>query len=213
MPATASELNIWRAQLDEESWPTASRLPAEERERAEALVAAGARRRWVAARWALRAVLGHHLEREPASIDLVVGERGKPRLADPASALRFNLSHSGALALIAVAWGVEVGVDVERIKPRGDVVRLARRALAPAEAEAVAVAPAATRLDVFHAAWTRREAIAKCAGTGLGAPPPEIPIAVAPLAVAPGFAAAVAVAAEEMPPLRYLDARAQTVAP
>ncbi len=152
---------------------------------------------------ALRRVLAHYLDEEPAAIELRLGEHGKPALADPVASLRFNISHSGGLVLIAIAQDREVGVNVERIDPRRDVLRLSKRTLDPAAAAAVRAAPAGDRPAVFHQAWARREAIAKCHGVGLRAPLPATPVAVSTLEVGPGFAAAVAVAGESMPPLRF----------
>jgi 4'-phosphopantetheinyl transferase len=156
---------------------------------------------------ALRRLLGRYLDADPHEIELRAGKHGKPRLADPAAGLRFNLSHSGGIALIAVAFGVEVGVDVERIRPRRNLLRLAERALDPAAAAAVRAASPERRLAAFHAAWTRREAIAKCRGVGLWAPLPTTPVSLSPLDAGPGFAAALAVAGEAMPPVRLLALR------
>ncbi len=172
-------LDLWHARLDTGEWPSAEALPATERERAAQIARPGARERWVASRWALRSVLSRYLDREPAEIELGFGERGKPMLADPDAPLRFNLSHSGELALIAVAREREVGVDVQLVGAR------------PAE---------------FYAEWTRREAIAKCHGAGLWAPLPDSPVAVAPLDAGAGFAAAVAVLGADVPPLRHFVA-------
>lgn len=154
---------------------------------------------------ALRRLLALYLEAEPGAIELARDEGGKPRLADPGAALRFNLSHSGGLALIALAAGREVGVDIERVQPRRNLLRLAERALDPGAAAAVRHAPAAERTNTFHAAWTRREAIAKCHGTGLWRPLPQGPVAVERLDAPPGFAAALAVAGPEMPPVRRFE--------
>lgn len=153
-------------------------------------------------RRALRAVLAHYLEEDPAGIELRRGEHGKPELADPSSPLRFNLSHSGVLALVAVTHERQVGVDVERIDSSRDVLRLAGRALDPAAAAAVRAAPPKERAVAFHEAWARREAIAKCLGTGLAAPLPPAPVAVTALDAGPGYAAALAVAGNNLPPLR-----------
>jgi 4'-phosphopantetheinyl transferase len=177
--AATTELHVWQARLDSGEWLPAGDLPTAERDRAAALRRPEARERWVAARWALRSVLGHYLEREPAEIELRFGDRGKPMLAEAGASLRFNLSHSGEQALIAVTSGREVGVDVQRIASK------------PAE---------------YYAAWTRREAIAKCLGTGLWAPLPDTPVAVSALDAGAGFAASVAVAADELPPLRRFAA-------
>jgi 4'-phosphopantetheinyl transferase len=180
-----TELHVWRARLDSDRWPTASELPAEERERAASMSRAEARGRWVSARWALRGVLGRYLEREPAAIELRFGERGKPLLAESDASLCFNLSHSGELALIAISEQREVGVDVQLIGAR------------PAP---------------FYTEWTRREAIAKCHGTGLWAPLPDDTVSVVELDADPGYAAAVAIAGEPMPPLRHFETEPQVAA-
>lgn len=174
-----AELHLWQARLDTDGWPSVDELPSGERDRATRLIRPEARKRWVAARWALRGVLGRYLEREPAEIELRFGSRGKPMLLASEESLRFNLSHSGELALIAVASRREVGVDIERIRSK----------------------PAA-----YYTAWTRREAIAKCHGVGLWAPLPDSPVAAVSFDAGPGFAASVAVAGDEVPPLRQFVA-------
>ena len=68
----------------------------------------------------------------------------------------FSLSHSGALAVIALA-DVPVGTDAERDRPTGEALRL--RVLTEGE-----------RADGFRDPlffWTRKEAALKCLGTGL----------------------------------------------
>ncbi|MFT3864560.1 MAG: 4'-phosphopantetheinyl transferase superfamily protein [Solirubrobacterales bacterium] len=121
-------------------------------------------------------------------------EAGKPRLAEDPPRLSFNLSHSGGLALIAIApGGVEVGVDVERLRPRRDLVRLAERWLPEDDAGAVAAAAPGAREAVFYAAWTRHEARVKCLGTGLAGPPPGPEVVAVQLKADDGYAAAVAV--------------------
>jgi len=144
-----------------------------------------------AARAALREILAGYLhESDP---ELVVAPNGKPGLATAPERLSFNLSHSGALALIAIAPGdVEVGVDVERIRPRRDLVRLAKRWLATADAATVAAAPDDERVAAFYAAWTRHEARVKCTGAGLSGPPPGPEVEAFQLQVGDGYAAAVA---------------------
>jgi 4'-phosphopantetheinyl transferase len=199
-PALAAEMHVWCAELD-----CADRaldlLPADERERAAGMRLARVRGRWIAARRALRLVLSRYLDEDPAKIELRLGSRGKPELAAPASPLRFNLSHSGGLALVAVALDREVGVDVEAIKPRRRMTELARRALSVEAAEAVRAASPEAQAVIFHDAWVQREAIAKCLGVGLGAPLPADPVAVTSLDAGHGYAAAIAVAAEAMAPL------------
>lgn len=196
------ELHIWCADLDAPGWPSASGLPADERARANRFLRTDARLQWVTARWALRMVLSRYLDQEPAEIKLARGEHGKPCLAEEPERLEFNLSHSGAIALIAVCDSCAVGVDVEKIEMRGDLAELAERAMQPEDAAAVRAESGAARVTAFHERWSRHEATLKCLGHGLSAPRGDAPVAVQSLEVDPGYAAAVAVAGEEMPPLR-----------
>jgi 4'-phosphopantetheinyl transferase len=144
-------------------------------------------------REALREILSRYLGEEPAAISLRLAEGGKPELAEPGSELRFNLSHSGELALVAVALGREVGVDVERIDRRRDVLKLAERWLGADAAAAVRAAPAQERIEVFYAAWTRHEALVKCIGTSVFAHFAATSISTASLPIDRGYAAALAV--------------------
>ena len=152
----------------------------------------------VPAELTLRQVLALYLGGAPEEIELERCEHGKPRLAANPDRLAFNLSHSGDLALVAVARDREVGVDVERVKPERDLVALAERALAPEAAAAVREAAEPERTRLFYELWTRHEARLKCLGVGLAARPtwPPPPVAVETLPIDPGFAAAMAVAGE-----------------
>jgi len=164
----------------------------------------GAAARWVAARWALRGVLGRYLDEEPRSIVIALDRDGKPRLEEGLVRLRFNLSHSGAMALIALGVDHPVGVDVEEVQPNRDLLALAERALAPADVAAVRDAAPADRALAFHQRWARHEARLKCLGVGIfrGAPPQGATVTTQDIEVAPGYAAAVAVAATQPSPLR-----------
>ena len=159
------EVRIWQAWLGPDGWPGEDGLPADERRRAESIAIEGRRRRWVAARWALRTALSRATGVDPADIALEAGPGGKPRLSGN-RALRFNLSHSADVAVIAITIGREVGIDVERADPK--------------------------RPEAYYRSWVRREARAKCAGAGILAPAPEEPIWVTDLDLGPGWAGALA---------------------
>lgn len=174
------ELHVWSIDLSRESPP---------------------RRRDVA-NAALRQILASHLGKDPERIELASGEHGKPRLAG--GELEFNLSHSGELALVAVSAEHEVGVDVERVQPDRDPLALAERALGVDDIRAVREASPEESGLSFHQRWARHEARLKCSGVGIfrESPPQIEAVAVRDLEVPPGYAAAVAIAAAELPPLR-----------
>jgi len=199
------DVHAWRVGLDVDA-PALGRLRAtlspDERRRAAAFHADRHRRRFVAARGALRAILARYLAIPPERVALDTGRHGKPRLGGGGD-LRFNVSHAADLAVCAVARGREVGVDVEQVRHDLAGEAVAARVLSAAEAAALATAPDERRTATFFDLWTRKEAYGKGLGTGLGAlerlevvPEPAGWILV-PLATAPGFAATIAIEGKE----------------
>lgn len=167
---------VWRVNLDQ--YPCAAEatvLSADERRRAARLLLDDDRRRFVAAHLALRHVLGHALDREPAALSFAAGAHGKPRLLE-ARGLEFNLSHSAHECLIGISDGRPIGVDVEIDQPVLDAAALARRHFTPGEYEQWERAAAGRRSGVFLQGWTRKEACLKALGVGLSAPPRSLEV-------------------------------------
>src|SRR5438874_1805737 len=99
---------------------------------------------------------------------IVLASSGKPRLALPGP--RFNVSHSGPVALYAFSWNGEVGVDVELDRPELARERIAERFFSPAEVATLRGLPAELQPHAFLTCWTRKEAYIKARGEGLSLP-------------------------------------------
>lgn len=94
--------------------------------------------------------------------------RGKPRLVHQgADALDFNWSHSGDYALVALARGLELGVDIERLGKNLRALELARRFFDPSEADALAALEPDECEHAFIGLWCAKEAVLKAVGKGL----------------------------------------------
>ena len=165
--AAVDGVALWVADLDaaESGEPALAILSDDERARARRFVFDAHRRRFIACRAWLRTRLGERLARDPAALRFVYGPVGKPALEG--ERLRFNLSHSGEHALLAVADGVEVGVDIERVRPLADMDALTLRVFSDGERAALAAVPADQRTAAFFAGWTRKEAYIKARGEGI----------------------------------------------
>ncbi|GAB5450891.1 MAG: hypothetical protein Hals2KO_12190 [Halioglobus sp.] len=97
-----------------------------------------------------------------------LGEHGKPALAH-ASAPAFNISHSGDWLACVVAEhdAAALGVDMEVVSSRRDIMTLARRFYAPAEVARLEALRGQQRLDHFYDLWTLKEAAVKARGEAL----------------------------------------------
>jgi len=167
--ATSGDAVIWLADLDaaDSGDDAVAILSEDERVRAARFVFDVHRRRFIACRAWLRARLAERLGRPATSLRFQYGPVGKPALAG-GETLRFNVSHSDRYALLAMADGAEVGVDIERLRPLSDMNALAERVFSAAERAALAAVPADRRVDAFFAGWTRKEAYIKARGEGIG---------------------------------------------
>jgi 4'-phosphopantetheinyl transferase len=153
-----------------------------ERRRADRFVFERDRRRFIVGRARLRQLLGARLDVAPETIELVYGPYGKPglsrRFAD--SDLRFNVSHAEDVAIYAFTRGLEVGVDIERVRELPDADDIAARFFSRRENEAyLALGPRDKPMGFFNC-WTRKEAFIKALGEGLSHPLEQFDVSLAP---------------------------------
>ena len=100
-------------------------------------------------------------------------ERGRPAIVEPETDLRFSASHSGGTTLLALARGLDVGVDAERTDRDVTDWRLWAQALTASELARLPVMRSARNLALLEA-WVAKEAILKAAGVGLAVDPREV---------------------------------------
>lgn len=139
------------------------------------------RHRYVVAHGAVRSILGGRLGIDPAAVvfsrscdqcgDLL---HGKPVLADHGD-LWFSLSHSESFAMLAVASGARVGVDIEIERPRSRLDRLAARVLSDEEHDEWSQVEPGRRTQAFLERWTAKEAYLKAIGEGIWQPLRAVP--------------------------------------
>jgi 4'-phosphopantetheinyl transferase len=145
-------------------------LSANEKDRGNRFYRERDRCRFIVAHGALRTILAEYLHADPREFCFASGRSGKPFL--PATSLRFNVSHSGELAVVGVAFEREVGIDIEEHRDVTDALRIAVRFFAAGETERLQrIADDPVMLTTsFLRCWTRKEAFVKAVGQGLSYP-------------------------------------------
>lgn len=169
-----NQVHAWRVFLNasQEVRDSMARvLSEEERIRASKFFFERDRQHWIIARGALRMILSRYLHLPAEKLLFATNEHGKPALAPShESKLAFNLSHSGDIALYALTWGREVGVDVEYMKDGIEFDKLARVSFSPNERTVLRSLPDEEKREAFYRCWTRKEAYIKARGRGLSLP-------------------------------------------
>jgi 4'-phosphopantetheinyl transferase len=167
----SGDVGVWRVGM--ESGPECltgveAVLSREELSRAGAFRSVRDYRRFVVAHTALRHILSQYTGIRPGELRFTKGSQGKPCLAAITS-VRFSLSYSGEIAVIAVSQHGEIGVDVERVRNLA-WGRLANRHFTPREVSTLHALVRSERRRGFFRLWTCKEAFLKAVGVGLTAP-------------------------------------------
>lgn len=112
-----------------------------------------------------------------------VNQFGKPELRPPFGNphLRFNLSHSKALAACAICYGYDIGIDVEAADDDFRFDEVATHFFTEHERAQLASYPPTSRLAAFLRMWTLKEALMKASGYGFSLPPTSFEISLEPL--------------------------------
>lgn len=170
----SDEVHSWCASLDvppETSARLYETLTPDERTRSARFQFERDQQRFIVARGVLRDLLGRYLQTQPGQISFVYNAFGKPDLGPEfANRLKFNLSHSAGLALIAIATASDVGVDLEYVRAESDDADIARRFFSAAEVDYLFALPSHRFAESFFSCWTKKEAYLKACGEGLVIP-------------------------------------------
>lgn len=119
------------------------------------------------------ALVAKRLGVDPGEVRIAADAVGKPRIVHPkrASAFDFSVSHCGSRCIAAISERGAVGIDLELVRPIGDLDRIAQLYFTPAEARRVAAAHGQSKTRAFFACWTGKEAYTKALATGLSTAP------------------------------------------
>jgi 4'-phosphopantetheinyl transferase len=145
-------------------------LSPDELERAERYRFDQHRNEFILTRAVLRRVLAPYTAQSPESLSFAYSAQGKPALNNGPPDLRFNVSHTEGLAVLALVRDREIGVDAEKIRPQPDAQKLAKRFFSAEEQRFLGKLSGDELQRAFFRCWTRKEAYIKAKGEGLSIP-------------------------------------------
>jgi len=170
-----NQVDVWSVHLggkemeDEQCKPL---LSPDEVQRADRFYFEKHRRRFTCAHAALRQILSGYTSLLPQELTFSYGPQGKPDLGGKLQncAVKFNLSHSEDMALLAVSRNQNVGIDIESVNSEFATGEIVERFFSTGEIHRLKALPTPKRADAFFSCWTRKEAYIKALGTGLSVP-------------------------------------------
>lgn len=180
----AGEVHVWRVELEQPEdvlGSFRSTLESDELQRAGRFHFEKDRKHFLVARGFLRAVLGRYLNAKAGALKFSYSGYGKPGLngEHKNSSLRFNMSHSRGMALLALTEDKQIGVDVEFMRADFASEEIAQRFFSRCEVESFNALPKEDQVAAFFRCWTRKEAFIKATGLGLSQPLDEFDVTLA----------------------------------
>lgn len=144
-------------------------LSAAERERWERYRVEDARLQYLVGRALVRTTLSRYADVPEEAWEFSLNRYGRPDVAEPAAYrdLSFNLSHTEGLVACAVGRDCALGVDVESVVRRVEIMALAPSVFAPAEVASLGGLAPEEQRDLFFCYWTLKEAYIKARGMGI----------------------------------------------
>lgn len=146
-------------------------LSDDEKRRAAAFRFDKHRNRFITGRARIREILAKRLDCKPAEIGFELNRYGKPSLGRAMSLepLQFNASSSSDLGAIALAAGMEVGLDIERVEcgKLDDFDSIVKNQFMRVEYDWYCQHEQLERIRIFYRLWTCKEAYLKALGIGL----------------------------------------------
>lgn len=140
-------------------------------------------RMYLATRGLVRSALSTYTEIQPKDWRFTTDAHGRPWISGPTlqPTWIFNVSHSRDLVVCAITSQGDLGVDVEGIDHRRDLLGIAKRFFAPEEyAALLALTQRGAQEQLFSAFWTLKEAYMKARGMGFAIEPQWMHISMHP---------------------------------
>jgi 4'-phosphopantetheinyl transferase len=171
---SATDIHVWLIDLDaacDGLVQVDGALSESERVRARRIRSDQQARRWACSRVILRQTLAAYSCIAARELRFRPGRNDKPELDDAGAPapLHFNLSHSERYALLGVTRCRAIGIDIEAVRPMSDLIAVASRFFAPREQACLNSVGGETQTAAFFECWTRKEAVLKATGEGIGA--------------------------------------------
>jgi len=128
--------------------------------------------RYICGRGILRLLISVYTGTYSTSINLCYSEFGKPELLKDKNtkSLQFNISHSEDAVVFCFAKNVNIGIDIEFLRPIANILEIANRYFTAKEFQQLNYFKGKKRIEAFYTCWVKKEAVIKAIGEGLSFP-------------------------------------------
>ncbi len=122
-----TEIHVWKITLFDPGPDEVNILSENEIKRSDGFKNKMARTTYLCSRLVMRMLFSSYLKQPAVELKFNTTPQGKPFLDGGSTNLKFNLSHSGNLVLLAVSPSIELGIDLEKHRTLPDWEKIAHK--------------------------------------------------------------------------------------
>jgi len=166
---SVNKITVWKIKAESEKDRISSLLnllSIDEKNTANNISSESQRNLFITSHAATRSLLSRLLKLPTTEIDIAIHENGKPYIKDTHQ-LHFNLSHTQEVALLGLSNTESIGLDIEYINPKRNILGVAKRFFHPVEYKWILEEEIGKQLNLFYQLWCLKEACLKGVGCGL----------------------------------------------
>ncbi|WP_116964297.1 4'-phosphopantetheinyl transferase family protein [Fastidiosibacter lacustris] len=160
-------INVYIVDINKFDYEKTNRLlPKAIRYQAENFKLEKKRKEYLASQWLRYHVLSEYLACDWKLLQFSYTQKGRPYLSDYPE-LDFNISHSKHYVVMALTKGQRVGIDIQTMKEKIDVLSIAKHYFSDCEYQWLCQLNEDQQLQRFYWLWTYKEASLKLTGDGI----------------------------------------------
>ncbi|MBT8450235.1 MAG: 4'-phosphopantetheinyl transferase superfamily protein [Gammaproteobacteria bacterium] len=163
--SSPDEIHVWKISLFDPRPDELEILSRNELQRSHDFKNETARKTYVCSRLIMRWLFASYLKQPASELKFQTTQHGKPFLVGNTTELKFNLSHSGAVMLLAVSPIIELGIDIEQHKEIKNWEKIAQKVFDTQLVRSLKQQKQPEK--AFISAWTEFEARQKSHGEGI----------------------------------------------
>jgi 4'-phosphopantetheinyl transferase len=163
--SSPDEIHVWKISLFDPRPGELDILSQKELQRSQDFKNETARKTYICSRLVMRWLFASYLKQPASELKFETTQQGKPFLVGNTTELKFNLSHSGELILLAVSPIIELGIDIEQHKEIKNWEKIAQKVF---DTKMIQILKQEKLPEIaFIRAWTEFEARQKSHGEGI----------------------------------------------
>ncbi len=133
-----------------------------EKERYNRFISEKDKLRFACGRIFSKMIAAAYLGLKAEDIHICADKNSKPKIKEHSNILKYNISHSGDMVLIAFSVYGEIGIDIEQFDPGINVSEM----YSVFHSEEIKALADGDRKKIFYRIWTAKEAYVKAVGKG-----------------------------------------------